>query len=82
MWSTGDAAGGYQYSYGRHMDGSNFLMADGHVKWLKGDAVSSGVAATLSSDAQNAADCSVPGNCAEGTAYSGAGAHAVTFSPT
>ena len=82
MVSTSDNSGGYQYSYGRHLEGSNFLMADGHVKWLKGDAVSSGLAATLSTDAQNAADCSISGNCAEGTAYNGVGAHAVTFSPT
>lgn len=27
---------------GRHLDGSNFLLADGHVKWFKGSAVSSG----------------------------------------
>jgi len=27
---------------GRHTDGSNFLMADGHAKWLRGSAVSPG----------------------------------------
>ena len=27
---------------GRHLDGSNFLFADGHMKWLKGSAVSTG----------------------------------------
>jgi len=27
---------------GRHFDGSNFLLADGHVKWLPGSSVSSG----------------------------------------
>ena len=84
MYSTNDDPGGFQYSYGRHMSGSNFLMADGHVKWLMGDAVSTGLAATLGTDVQGAADCSfsVVSYCAEGTAYSGAGAHAVTFSPT
>ena len=29
---------------GRHTGGSNFLLADGHVKWLLGDRVSSGAA--------------------------------------
>jgi len=58
---------------GRHLDGSNFLMGDGHVKWLRGDNVSRGNLATNATDAQN-------GNQAEGTGYSGAGAHAVTFS--
>jgi len=27
---------------GRHTDGANYAMADGHVKWLRGSAVSSG----------------------------------------
>jgi prepilin-type processing-associated H-X9-DG protein len=27
---------------GRHLEGSNFLMADGHVKWFRGSQVSSG----------------------------------------
>jgi prepilin-type N-terminal cleavage/methylation domain-containing protein/prepilin-type processing-associated H-X9-DG protein len=69
-------AGLFQYATGRHLDGSNFLMADGHVKWLKGDAVSTGYGAINSSDAQ---DDLIQGH-AEGTEYSGAGAHAVTFS--
>ncbi|MCW3062550.1 MAG: prepilin-type N-terminal cleavage/methylation domain [Capsulimonas sp.] len=37
---------------GRHTDGSNFLLADGHVKWLKGAAVSPGPSAATSTDAQ------------------------------
>ena len=35
---------------GRHTDGSNFLLADGHVKWLRTSAVSTGYNA-------QAADC-------------------------
>lgn len=71
----------FQYTTGRHLEGSNFLMADGHVKWLKGDAVSTGISATDSMQAQNT-DPSFPTltSRAEGTEYSGATPHAVTFS--
>ncbi|MEO7718920.1 MAG: DUF1559 domain-containing protein [Capsulimonas sp.] len=69
-----------QYGYssfgnrpGRHTDGSNFLLSDGHVKWYKGAAVSNGNSPANATDAQN-------GTNAEGTDYSGTGAHAVTFS--
>lgn len=37
---------------GRHGDGSNFLCADGHAKWCRGQTVSSGVSAKLKTDAQ------------------------------
>lgn len=70
--------GSLQYSYGRHLEGSNFLMADGHVKWLRGDAVSTGTKAASSTAAQTG----ISSGAAEGTEYGGAGAHAVTFSPT
>ena len=49
---------------GRHTDGSNFLAADGHVKWLRGAAVSPGGVAASATDAQNA---SPSGNNAAGT---------------
>ncbi len=62
----------FQYSTGRHMDGSNYLCADGHVKWLTGDAVSSGRPAATQAAAQGA-------TTAEGTAN---GTHAITWSPT
>ncbi|BDI31948.1 hypothetical protein CCAX7_39990 [Capsulimonas corticalis] len=39
---------------GIHTDGSNFLMADGHAKWLRGAAVSSGMNAAAPTDAQKA----------------------------
>jgi prepilin-type processing-associated H-X9-DG protein len=68
----------FQYNYGRHLEGSNFLMADGHVKWLKGDAVSSGTSKAATSIAAQTGDSG--SGAAEGTEYSGA--HAVTFSPT
>jgi len=41
----------YTGSTGRHTDGSNFLMADDHAKWFRGNAVSAGVTNP------NVADC-------------------------
>ncbi len=71
---------------GRHTDGSNFLAADGHVKWLHGSAVSPGFAALSSTSAQ-AADATGPyganKNAAGTDALSANGANfAMTFSPT
>ncbi len=37
---------------GRHSDGANYACMDGHVKWLKGNQVSSGDSATSSTNAQ------------------------------
>ena len=34
---------GYQGLTGRHSDASNFLLADGHVKWLRSSSISAGV---------------------------------------
>lgn len=34
--------GVFESANGRHSDGSNYLLADGHVKWLRGSQVSSG----------------------------------------
>ena len=39
----------FSSSRGRHSDGSNFAMADGHAKWSFGAKVSSGLNATLPS---------------------------------
>jgi prepilin-type N-terminal cleavage/methylation domain-containing protein/prepilin-type processing-associated H-X9-DG protein len=36
----------FRNAFGRHNDGSNFLLGDGHAKWLKGLAVSSGLDAS------------------------------------
>ncbi len=56
---TTDPTGGnniYQAATGRHTDGSNFLLCDGHVKWLRGSQVSTGDTFTTSATAsQNAA---------------------------
>ena len=58
---------------GRHSDGSNFLLCDGHVKWLRGTQVSNGNGAAAPGDAQN-------GCRAAGTAAVGSGGYSVTFS--
>ncbi len=60
---------------GLHTDGANYLLADGHVKWLRPSAVSYGATAKNSTDAQNP-----PGQsqAAEGT---GGSVYAATFSP-
>ncbi len=60
---------------GAHTGGSNYLMADGHVKWLRPGSVSSGYPAASSGDAQGATN----GNSAQGTSGSG---YTVTFSAT
>ena len=40
--TVGTANGNYASLLGRHSDGSNFLLADGHAKWLRGTSVSTG----------------------------------------
>lgn len=49
------AYGGYidPTTKGRHNEGSNFLLADGHVKWYRGSQVSSGFNAVNPNDAQD-----------------------------
>ena len=78
--ATGGDYGGYinDTNKGRHFDGSNFLLADGHVKWYRGSSVSSGFAAYNPGDAQQ--DGSDDGAMhAAGTENS---KYAITFSPT
>jgi len=77
MWSK---------EYARHFDGANYLAVDGHVKWLRPTAVSGGNPGRTDGRDPNASDISTApqrdadGAAAEGTGYSGAGAHALTFS--
>ena len=78
--ATGDLGGRNAYTamkLGRHSDGSNFLLADGHVKWLRGTAVSSGVNAAAANCGQDGAGCTAAAGAAAGTGASG---YAVTFS--
>jgi prepilin-type processing-associated H-X9-DG protein len=66
----------------RHTEGSNFLMCDGHAKWLRGSAVSSGSVAFAEDCNQEGnpslTDCASNGGMAAGTGNSN---YAVTFSP-
>ena len=61
----------FQASAGRHSDGSNFLLGDGHVKWLRGATVSNGHNAAQETDDQmGGTDCTstVAVDTAAGTA--------------
>ena len=57
----------------QHFDGSNILAADGHVKFFRPSSIVCGYNNPTATSATS-------GNNAEGTAYSGAGKHAMTFS--
>lgn len=69
--SNGQTSG---WPNGRHLEGSNFLMADGHVKWYKSSAISPGYKAANPTDAQDATSGHAAGT-------QNLGGKAVTFSP-
>jgi len=74
------AAGGTANDFaaaGIHSGGSNFLLCDGHVKWMQAARVSSGPSARTSNDVQDADTYYYKGSAA-GTAVAGWQA---TFSP-
>ena len=56
--NAGLTYGGYidTSTLGRHSDGSNYLLADGHVKWYRGSQVSSGFNAMKPTDPQGPGD--------------------------
>lgn len=58
---------------GRHLEGSNYLFADGHVKWLKGAQVSGGDTNPSPTGNQTA-------SYAQGTEYAGSDKTLATFS--
>ena len=69
---------------GRHRSGSNYLMADGHTRWLAAKGVSAGGNALSPSNPQSPQGCLIAGlgasggyPCAEGT---GGGRYRATFS--
>lgn len=66
-----NANGNFDSTTGRHLEGANYLLADGHVKWYRGDVVSPGYRAASESAAQTSTQ-------AAGTATS---AFQITFSP-
>jgi len=69
-------SGSYADKFARHLEGSNFLAVDGHVKWLKAAAVCGGFNATSETDPLvNGANWY--GGSAAGTAAAG---YALTFS--
>ena len=79
-WSTPPL--GYTGVQGLHTGGSNYLLADGHVKWFAGQKVSGGLTSASSGTAN------VAGN-ADGALTMGGGGesatssiYSVTFSPT
>ncbi len=53
MGSRGNVSNEFPAATGRHTDGSNYLVCDGHVKWLRGTAVSSGANNISSTGAQD-----------------------------
>jgi len=77
-------AGYFDTKYGGlgwHNNGANYLMADGHVKWLMPTQVSTWEAATSPTDPEDAHPGYFVFGTAEGTQYGGTNAHTVTFSP-
>jgi prepilin-type N-terminal cleavage/methylation domain-containing protein/prepilin-type processing-associated H-X9-DG protein len=81
---TGSTSGvGKQPVTGRHLEGANYLAADGHVKWLRHDAVSSGLTALSPNDPQGDTVAATANAGAAGTnnMTNGGAAVALTFSP-
>jgi len=87
QWAGGISGGtnvsgagtGTNLSTPRHLEGANYLAADGHVKWLKASNVSAG--RTAFDSGVNSPQTTGNPASAEGTGYSGADKHALTMSP-
>ena len=89
--TVGPSAGNrYDAMTGRHSDGSNYLLADGHVKWLRATAVSAGQNNPTPNNPGTSGVVDCTGNnggsfnsktTAANTGYN-AGGIAVTFSPS
>lgn len=67
---------------GVHSDGANYLLADGHVKWLKGTQISTGMESNCTDRANNIQDQTTPVNCVWGGLASGRFSAAGTNSMT
>jgi prepilin-type N-terminal cleavage/methylation domain-containing protein/prepilin-type processing-associated H-X9-DG protein len=76
----------FERAQGRHSTGSNFVLADGHSRWLPGSSVSSGIDASGSAcnqdDIPATTGCQIPAGelTAAGTATTGVGPFTATFS--
>jgi prepilin-type processing-associated H-X9-DG protein/prepilin-type N-terminal cleavage/methylation domain-containing protein len=68
---AGSTPSAFPNSLGRHNNGANYLMADGHTKWLMGNQVSSGTTAPNETYAQGT----------QNAAGTGVSTFAATFSP-
>ena len=71
------------FPQGRHTNGSEYLLSDGHVKYLMGTAVSPGQQASSATSPQTLPACGFGGNCqgnACSTAALGANGFQATFS--
>jgi prepilin-type processing-associated H-X9-DG protein len=68
----------FVYAFGRHTNGANYLLADGHVKWMYGSRVSSGTVA--SHDNCNQDDTPALPGCAAG--FTAAGSASRLFQAT
>ena len=69
----------YQAAQGRHAGGSNFLFCDSHVKWLRGDQVSTGPA--LGFDSPTGGPAEQPTDTQDSNPYLSRGNAAGTESP-
>lgn len=77
MWSGVDLA---TREVERHLEGANYLAADGHVKWCKPEQISWGYNRTVSTAAQTNSPDGSGSRYAEGTQYAGADKHLLTMS--
>lgn len=66
----------------RHLDGSNFLLADGHVKWFRGEQVSTGPNASSPGNPQTPGDVGAAINVGSGPRPQAAGTANDTFAVT
>ncbi len=84
LYHTGNFAGTTGYPTAIHTDGANYLLADGHVKWLRPSAVSPGFNAAAQTDDQTTNGNAPPTGKAAGTQKSSGtyGTYIATFSAT
>ena len=65
------AGGGFTAALGRHSDGSNYLLSDGHAKWLRASAVSAGSNNNTAGDQGTPVSAPVNGPTAASVGYTG-----------